>query len=161
MSLLVGAAQPFAVLQLEDLRLNRVDFRPLGVIFADFEFVAPGTFRTEWWPGSSLMSDGQSPYDPDTCASLLWSPYDQSGSGGASRYGFVGVTRDQFGSPVGNVEVKLVLAETHALIDLTISDPVGNFLLNTPFYPDRHYIVCHKSSGPGISGASANTLIGT
>jgi len=46
------------------------------------------------------------------------------------------------------------------LIDSTISDPSGNFLVSTAYYPDTHYIVAHKTGSPDIDGVTPNTLVG-
>lgn len=162
MSLQIGAAQPFAVNLLQDLRLNRADFRQIFAIFFDGDKTATASYATDWWPGGGLLDDGEGVHGSvQEGSSNAWGTYDQVGPGGASRYGFVGVTRDSNGTEVGNCSVKLFRTSDNALIDITTSDPRGNFLLNTPFYPDAHYIVCHKNDGPVISGASTNTLIGT
>jgi hypothetical protein len=162
MSMLIAAASPYVSLQ-EDLRLLRPDMRQIGAIFADFLQPISGiSFATEWWPGGGLQDDSEGAFGSVVDgAPFAWGWFDPAGEGGSSRFGFVGVTRDQNGTPAGNCEVKLFRSSDHALIDLTTSDPVGNFLLNTPYYPDQHYIVCHKVDGPVISGASVKTLIGT
>lgn len=162
MSLLVGGAQPFGVILLEDLRLLRADMQQIFATMVVQDHVAPGSFASEWWPGGGLWDDASGVYGGILeGTSLAWGPYDQAGPGGSSRYGFVGVTRDALGTPAGNCVVKLFRTADDRLIDRTTSDPLGNFLLNTPYYPDQHYIVCHKTDGPVISGASVNTLIGT
>lgn len=162
MSLLVGAANPFGIPLQDDVRLNRADFRLIFAIFFDGDKTATASFATEWWPGGGLLDDAEGVFGSVVeGSSSSWGTYDQIGPGGASRYGFVGVTRDSNGTPVGNCSIKLFRTSDNSLIDITNSDPQGNFLLNTPFYPDAHYIVCHKNDGPVISGASTNTLIGT
>lgn len=162
MSLLVGAAQPFGVNLLEDLRLLRADMQPIFATFQNIDHVAPGSFASAWWPGGGMWDDIGGVYGGILeGTSIAWGPYDQAGPGGSSRFGFVGVTRDANGTPVGNCVVKLFRTSNDLLIDKITSDPLGNFLLNTPYYPDQHYIVCHKVDGPVISGASVNTLIGT
>lgn len=162
MSMLVGSAQPFGVILFEDLRLLRADMRMIWAIFFDGDRVATASFATEWWPGGGLFDDAEGVHGGVIeGSSNAWGSYDQAGPGGASRFGFVGVTRDSNGTPVGNCVVKLFRTSNDLLIDKITSDPLGNFLLNTPYYPDQHYIVCHKVDGPVISGASVNTLIGT
>lgn len=158
MSGFIGAAQPRISHGEQDLRLNRMDFLPER-LFADVYAVATSTFETPWWPrGGGFIGDGAS--DVGLLEAVWWGEYDQA-AGAASRYGFVGVTRDQYGSPIGACVVKLYRTSDDALLDTATSDPSGNFLLNTAFYPDFHYIVAHKSGSPDVDGVTQNTLIGT
>jgi len=161
-SFVAGSAGLGGAFLWDDQRLAGASYRQIGVIHDDQDPIAPASFKTEWWPGAgaSVLHDDRSPYDPGRYA-LRWGPYEQSGPAGASRYGFVGVTRNSDGTPVGNCVVKLFRTSDDLLIDKTVSDPRGNYLLNTPFYPDQHYIVAHKTDAPPINGASVNTLIGT
>lgn len=80
---------------------------------------------------------------------------------GSASYGFVGVTRDQYGSPLGSVTVLLFRASGRLFITSTTSDASGNFTLATPYYPDAHFIVYQKSGSPDVQGVSVFTLIGT
>ena len=157
MSGFLGAAQPSIVHQLEDIRL-RLDM-PMGAIFAEVvSSTAPTLFTSEWWPRGALVGDCM---DVGICLTAVrYAPYQPYG-GAASRYGFVGVTRDQYGTAIGSVVVKLYRTSDDTLIGTTTSDPTGAFLLNTPYYPDAHYLVAHKSGSPDVDGVSVNTLIGT
>lgn len=141
-----------------DSRVNRMDFRE-EKLFADIWFRAAAAFTTSWWPGGAGFV-GDSGADVAIIAAEKWGEFDQA-AGAASRFGFVGVTRDQWGTAVGAVTVYLFRTSDNVLLDTSISDPSGNFLLNTPYYPDAHYIVAHKSGSPDVDGASVNTLIGT
>jgi hypothetical protein len=145
----------------EDLRLNRQDFQPMGQILVDFmNFVSGGSFFSEWWPYSSNFA-GDNAVDMAMIQSAKWSEID-FGEGASSRFGFVGTTRDANGTPVPSCTVKLYRTSDDSLLDNQTSDPVtGVFLLNTPYYPDQHYIVAHKSGSPDIDGVSPNTLIGS
>lgn len=145
---------------IEDLRSNRPDFKPRGAIFVDgWNATAPCSFETEWWPkGGGLVGD----LGPDVglLEAAWWGEYDPA-AGAASRYGFVGVTRDVNGTPVGTCVVKLFRTSDDVLLDTTTSDSDGNFLLNTAYYPDAHYIYSHKSGSPDIDGVTPNNLVGT
>lgn len=144
-----------------DGRLERDDRQFPDAIFVDLDFVTTASFRTLWW-GGGIASDMTPVFGADPCCpNHPWARFDQVGPGGSSRFAFVGVTRDSVGAPAGNCSVKLFRTSDDALIDKTVSDLYGNFLLNTPFYPDQHYIVAHKTDSPPINGASVNTLIGS
>lgn len=118
-----------------------------------------GSFVSLWWPKNGLMGDG---LDSGVMGASRWGPFDATlGGGASSRFGFVGVTRDQFGTPIPSCTVKLFRTSDDLLLDTIISDPNGNFLLNTAYYPNAHYIVSHKSGSPDVDGATVNTLIGT
>lgn len=157
MSGFIGAAQPIQIQSLEDLRLNRMDFQPERV-FADVYAVAPTSFENPYWCRGGGFIGGQGA-DVGILEASWWGEYDQV-AGAASRYGFVGVTRDVYGSPVGLCTVKLFRTSDDLLLDTTVSDPSGNFLLNTAYYPDAHYIVAHKTGSPDVDGVTANNLIG-
>ena len=160
----IGAAQATANVgtHRHDRRTQREDRQFADAIFADMDPTAPSSFKTVWW-GGMIGSDMTAVFGADPCCAdgRSWTFFDQSGPSGESRYGFVGVTRDSFGAPARNCTVKLFRTSDDLLIDKTVSDLYGNFLLNTPFYPDTHYIVAHKTDAPPINGASVNTLIGS
>ena len=159
MSGLIATAAPNINPGLEDLRLNRPDFRPIAEIFPEcVSAVAPATFQTEWWPGGLFFGDGA--VDVGMLDLDSWGPYDPAG-GASSRFGFIGVTRDVYGSALGACTVKLYRTSDDALLDSVVSDASGNFLLNTPYYPDAHYIVAHKTASPDVDGVTQNTLVGT
>lgn len=158
MSMLIGGAAPVAYLT-DDQRNAPGQYRAsveVSMIGDDFGELA--SFATEFWPGSGLAGDAG---DVNVQAGMMWGGYESSlGAGGSSRFGFVGVTRDSFGSAIGTCTVKLYRTSNDSLLDSTISDPDGNFLLNTPYYPDAHYIVAHKTGSPDVDGVTQNTLIG-
>ena len=159
MSAFVGAAQHTDYQStLEDLRLNRMDFQPWREI-ADVWAIATASFVTDFWPGNGDFC-GDTNADFGVLEAAMWGPFDQAG-GASSRFGFVGVTRDANGTAVGTCTVKLYRTLDDTLLDTTTSDTSGNFLLNTPYYPDAHYMVAHKSGSPDIDGVTPNNLIGT
>lgn len=160
MSGFVAATEGVQMIGREDLRLNGPDFILIGAIFIDgISAVAPCTFESEWWPkGGGLVGDGG--VDVGILEAAWWGEFEPV-AGAASRYGFVGVTRDANGTPVASCVVKLFRTADDVLLDTTTSDPSGNFLLNTPYYPDAHYIYSHKTGSPDVDGVTPNTLIGT
>lgn len=129
----------------------------IGQITADCDAVAPGSFASPYWPGGAAMSDNGD--GPTIERGVQWGFFDQA-AGASSRYAFTGVTRDQYGTAVGACAVKLYRTIDDALLDSQVSDPSGNFLLSTAYYPDAHYIVAHKTGSPDIDGVTPNTLIG-
>jgi hypothetical protein len=142
----------------QDVRLHRMDFRPIQE-FADVWAIPSASYVTDWWPGGAKLS-GEPGVNAEFESAVLWGDYDQAG-GASSRFGFVGVTRDAYGTPIAACTVKLFRTSDDLLLDTTISDPSGNYLLNTAYYPDTHYLVAHKTGSPDVDGVSVNTLIGT
>jgi hypothetical protein len=80
-------------------------------------------------------------------------------SGCIARLGITGITRDQFGSPVGACTVKLFRTSTDELVSQVISDANGVYLITTPYHPDAHYLVVYKVGSPDIFGTTVNTII--
>jgi hypothetical protein len=125
-------------------------------VYVELDAIAPGSFASEYWPRTGLSDNGNG---TTVQLGVSWGFFD-SAAGASSRYGFIGVTRDQYGTAVGSCAVKLYRTSDDALMDSTTSDPSGNFLLSTAYYPDTHYIVAHKTGSPDIDGVTPNTLIG-
>jgi hypothetical protein len=141
----------------QDVRLNRMDFQPI-LEMADIWAIVPASYANDWWPGGASMF-GDPAVDPTFFSEVKWGEFDQA-AGASSRYGLTGYTRDALGTIVAGCTVKLFRTSDDLLLDTTVSDPTGLFLLNTAYYPDYHYIVAHKSGSPDIDGVSVNTLIG-
>lgn len=160
MSGFVSATSGTQVIRADDARLLAPRWAPVGALFAEV-VVIHGTFATEWWPAratAGFVGDGGA--DVGILAGVRWGNYDIA-AGAASRFGFVGVTRDQWGTAIGACTVYLFRTSDNVLQDTTTSDPDGNFLLNTAYYPDTHYIVAHKAGSPDVDGVTPNTLIGS
>jgi len=121
--------------------------------------IAPPSFANEWWPGGGNLLGDQGT-DVGCCyRAVQWGFYDPA-AGAASRFGVTGVTRDQYGSILGGVTVKLFRTSDDLKLDQTVSDATtGVYLCNTPYYPDTNYLVFYKSGVPDVFGTSANTLI--
>lgn len=140
---------------------------PLGVgwkIWADISQYAESAYYgttddyTDFFPAgvSSLLGDvglDVGMYNP-----LPWGAFEIVG-GSTSALGIIGVTRDQYGTPVGSCVVQLFLTSTDALVIEGTSDVSGNFLLTTPF-TGQHFIVAYKATAPDIFGTTVNTLVG-
>jgi hypothetical protein len=121
-------------------------------------------WETPWWPrGANLDASGD-----EWCQGISWQTPElitPGMSGTNSRLGIVGITYDKFGTPLAGVTCKLfrTIGDLYkdVLIDETISDASGNYLLSTPFYPDAHYVVFYKVGSPDVFGTSPNTLTGS
>lgn len=158
MSGFIGGALHTNHIGRHDERVNRMDFQQQA-LFADVWCTAPASFESPWWPkGGGFIGDGGT--DVGLLEASWWGEYDQA-AGAASRFGFVGVTRDSFGSALGGCTVLLFRTADSLLIDSTTSDASGNFLLNTAYYPDAHFLVVRKTGSPNVSGATDGTQVGT
>jgi hypothetical protein len=161
MSGLIGGASPWLSFFDSLERRTQAAYLPDSAssqmpVYVDLDAIAPGSFASEYWPGTRLSDNGDG---ATVQRGVSWGFFDQA-AGSSSRYVFRGVTRDQYGSAVGTCSVLLYLTSTNVLIDSATSDPAGNFELATTAYPDTHYIVAHKTGSPDIDGVTPNTLIG-
>jgi len=110
-----------------------------------------------WWPargvlyGDTGIADVQGP-------SLGYQDLDIWLAGANGRLGFAGITRDQYGSALGNCTVRLVRVSTNEIVAQVTSDANGAFTITTP-YLDAHFLTVHKSGTPDVAGASVDTLI--
>jgi hypothetical protein len=111
---------------------------------------------TPYWPGTGGLFTNSG----GTCGDLInavWFDQPDVVTGHAFGFGFVGISRDQYGSPLGGVTMKLFHTVDNALVDVEVSDAAGNYTLITPFL-DAHYIVAHKTASL-VSGATLDNLI--
>jgi hypothetical protein len=69
----------------------------------------------------------------------------------------VGVTRDQYGSPLGNCTVRCFRTSSGELVSQVTSDANGNYVATSP-YSDQHFLTVHKTLSPDVAGASVDTL---
>ena len=153
MSQFIGGAQPQFILERKDGRLHPAHWvtvtvqRPLG-----------RGYLSEWWPrGNALLGDSAA--DVGMLDAVAWGEYDMVG-GESSRVGFVGVTRDQYGTPLGSCVVQLFRTSDDLFIMEMTSDSNGNFLLQSWYTPDAHYIVAYKAGSTDVFGTTVNTLVG-
>lgn len=160
MSAFVFAGPPTAIGRRNDWRLYPCSFQPDDDNL-DYE-TAQNSFASSHWPGGrGLIGDGD--VDVGVLDGDTWSQEELGdSSGGSSRFGFTGITRDQYGSALPGCTVKLFRTSDDQLIDTATSDPTtGQFLVGSPYYPDEHWIYTRKAGSPDVQGVSVNTLIGT
>ena len=114
-------------------------------------------YATPWWPGTrGFLAD--TGLDDMMLTSVGWG-WEWTLSGCNGRLGFKGITRDQYGSPLGGCTVRLFRTSTDELVAKVTSDPsTGAFIATTP-YADGHYMTVHKAGTPDIAGASVDTII--
>lgn len=115
------------------------------------------TYANGWWPrGNALIGDMT--VDVGVMDAVAWGAYDAVG-GVSSMLGIIGVTRDQFGTPVGSCTVQLFLTSNDQLMYEGTSDANGNFNALTTS-TGQHYVVAYKATAPDIFGTTVNTLVG-
>ena len=115
-------------------------------------------YQNGFWPkGNGFV--GSYSADVGLIDATAWGWFYPAG-GIASRVGFVGVTRDQYGTPTGSCVVQLFRTSDNLFIMEITSDSSGNFLLQSWYTPDTHYIVAYKAGSPDIFGTTVNTLVG-
>ncbi len=113
-------------------------------------------WTTGWWPRPGVLVGEGGISDVITSASLarIW-----PNSGANGRLGYVGVTRDQYGSAVGSCTVRCFRTSTSELVSTVTSDPsTGAYVATTPYY-EAHFLTVHKATAPDISGASIDTIL--
>ena len=114
-------------------------------------------FESEWWPARSNFVGG-GPGERLLVEAQWWSwPYTRSGCNG--RLAFTGITRDQYGSPIGDCTVKLFLTSTDEKVAEVVSNANGEYTITTPYHPNGHWISVYKTGSPDIFGTTVNTLI--
>lgn len=121
---------------------------------------SPFSFRNQYWPGSTGFIGDQA---TDFGVGVLETEYRRIPDltrGRNSRYGFVGVSRDEFGSPLGQCVVTLFKTSDDSVVDRTMSDVYGAYVASTPFYPDTHWLKIKKTGSPDKQGVTIDTLIG-
>jgi hypothetical protein len=115
-------------------------------------------YENFFWPGAGRLDTPN-----DFILGALWHStpemFEPAGGGSNSRFGIIGITRDEYGSPLGGVLVKLFRTANDEKVDQIISDSFGNYLVSTPYYPEGHYLVQYKTGTPDRFGSSINTLV--
>jgi hypothetical protein len=125
----------------------------LPIALAD-DGVSTPSFATCFWPGGASLDGGVESVRPGAWWSAPWTT-----SGANGRLGFVGYTRDAFGSPLGGCTVRCVRTSTNELVAQVTSDANGFYTATTP-YGDAHYLTVHNSAvTPAVAGASVDSLI--
>lgn len=122
--------------------------------------VIPGGYTSDFWPGNCGFS-GEQNTDWGVSEATWSRTLSRIAHGEASRLGFTGVARDQYGTPLAGVTCSLFLTATKAWIMDVISGSDGRFLLQTFYSPDTHFIVFYKAGAPSVFGTTEQTLIGS
>lgn len=163
--MLVGGALATNIVQGPDkrhqdefFRDNEDSFHPVPLYSYDFNSVAEAAgFQSPWWPFRGAILGGWG-FDGSVLLELGGKHSDTWRSFGTNgRLAFVGVTRDQYGSPLGGCTVRCFRTIGNELVSTVVSDANGNYVATTP-YADGHYLVVHKAGPPDIAGASVTTL---
>lgn len=163
MSQLVGAAMPANIMQRKDRRLvpnYQIIRRQRDRIYdRDLPTAIPGGYASDFWPGNhGFAGDRGTDYG---IMDAIWSrTISRFGHGEASRVGFVGKTRDGNGNILAGVTCSLFLTATRAWIMDVTSDANGDFLLQSWYSPDTHFIVFNKAGSPNVYGATDQNLVG-
>lgn len=147
----LGAAMPTNIIAPDNRRHASVTFQ------VDSETHPDGSLRTPWWPRGAGFIGAMG-----TDVALLegvWNEQPELTSGAQSRFGITGITRDQFGSPLGNCVVQLFRTSDDLIVAEVVSDPTGAYVITTPFFPDTHYLVAYRAGSPDVAGTTVNTLI--
>lgn len=166
MSSLVGGALPVFVLRHDDVLHadeyffgNEDIYTPAKLADTCHDYDNEGIgFSTPWWPASGNLMGGSGgvPENVYIAQPARWSePWTSLGSNG--RFGFVGYTRNQYGSPLAGCTVRCFRTSSNELTAKVESDGNGFYQATTP-YADAHYLVIHKSGSPEVAGASISTL---
>lgn len=161
MSQLLHDANPMRIIQLKDERLHNVfqsakDTRRKVRKRHDVGYEG---FYSEFWPGNRGFV-GDLGLDVAVLQGVWGRRLKRFGHGEASRVGFVGVTRNQYGAPLGGVTCVLHKTSDRSFVHEIVSDANGNFLLQSWYSPDTHYIVFHKAGSPNVYGSTDNNLVG-
>lgn len=115
------------------------------------------TFATPWWPRRGGVLTGETGVSDILCGSSVeFDLYPVAGCNG--RFGISGITRDQYGSPLGLCTVRLFVTATDELVARVTSDANGAFIATSPYgVGTPHYMTVHY--GGTVAGASVDTLI--
>lgn len=124
-------------------------------------------YRSPWWPGTGNATAGDAG-DVNPIASY-WYEQPDTTRGSAYIFGFTGVTRDVYGSPVSGVTVKLYLTNAvgnqpaDQAIFTAVSDANGNYAVYSSFGGAQHYLVMYKAAGAlpyDTFATTSNQLLG-
>lgn len=161
MSGFIGAAQPQFILRRKDDRLAPVflsaeDTRRNVKKRHDLGYEG---FYTEFWPGNRGFI-GDRGLDVSMIEPIWGRRLKRVANGVASRVGFPGVTRDQYGAPLAGCTVILHRTATREFVYAGVSDGNGAFLAQSTYAGEGHYMVFHKAGAINVFGATDNNLIG-
>lgn len=155
MSDFIGAALPQFILAKKDIRLNPTWFERARRTGSRGRRLA---MMASHWPRSGFTGDMAA--DVGLMQAQWYVEPVWRFPGEASRVGFFGITRDQYGAPLAGVTCSLFLTATRAWIMDIVSDSTGYFLLQSWYSPDTHFIVFHKAGAPAVFGSTDQNLVG-
>jgi hypothetical protein len=120
-------------------------------------------YLSEFWPGNGGMDASG-----NEMLSAVWRDRPCMNSGAVAAVGFVGYSRDAYGSVLGGCTMKLFKTADGSypntkdtkVYEVVSDATTGWYSLYTPYYPDTHYIVSFKTGTPDVQGVTVNTLIG-
>lgn len=112
-------------------------------------------FGTPHWPGALGLDASGGEW-----LSAVWANQPEMVSGASGFYGFVGVTRDVYGTIIPGATVRCFRTSDSLLVSTVTSDSVtGAFTAWTPYWPDQHFLVASKSGVPDVAGTTVQTLV--
>lgn len=77
-----------------------------------------------------------------------------------TQYGFIGISRDSAGVPLGGCTVKLYRESDDAMVDVTISDANGDFRFKSASQVGvTYYVRWYLAGSPDRAGTSLNGLV--
>lgn len=150
MSVLIGAARPTRITERIDNRLAQVQHQ---------YDEPPIDFRSPWWPAGGGMV-GDLGLDVAMLSESRGYEYPELTRGISSRLGFVGITRDQYGAPLGGCSVRVFRTSDGVLVHETVSDANGQFL-GCAYDTAAYFLVFYKAGSPDVFGTTVNTLVGS
>lgn len=163
MSALVGAALPNALLYSPSAIPHGTQDHPWIDSGNEFQllpfwgFDLHDGFRSDWWPRMAITACAGGM--DDVLGSLAWDNQPWVVSGANGRLGFVGYSRNQYGSPLLGATVRLFRKSTSELVAQVVSDVNTGFYIVTTPYLEEHFITCHFSTPVPGGGATADNLI--
>jgi hypothetical protein len=163
MSGFIGAADPIAVLVGKDRRLTP-NFQVVRkerdrIVERNSATERPGGYQNAFWPGTRGFIGDQGA-DVGITHAVWRGPISRLAQGIASRVGFPGITRDQYGAPRAACTVILHRTATREFVYEGVSGADGAFLAQSVYAGENHYIVFHKAGAVNVFGATDNNLIG-
>jgi hypothetical protein len=163
MSGFVGNTGALTVLQMKDRRIvpNYQIIRRMRDRISERHSATqyPGGYSSDYWPGNNGFA-GNSGTDYGVQTPIWSRQVSRLSHGVASRVGFPGVTRDQYGAPLAACTVILHRTATREFVYEGVSGADGAFLAQSVYAGENHYIVFHKAGAINVYGATDNNLIG-
>jgi len=162
MSQFIGAARPTAIIEEDDRRILPIwmarGVLEVGPAVSINWYDLGQNYTNVFWPRGNFFVG-----DPALDVGLLeaaWYEEPDFPSGGSSRFVFVGVARDVYGSPIPFALVYCYRTSTHEMVSVIAADGNGIFVAMSPYFPDTHYLRAYKIGTPDVMGTTVDTLVG-